>query len=240
MAFVRQEHNIIADILCRMNHAILLDTKCFFGGGTAIVLRYGEYRRSLDVDFICSDPAGYREIRTAVTRDGPHALVSDDIEIAREPRTDGYGIRMFLRHQGQPIKFEIVREGNIAVSGALDATLGVPVLDTVSMCATKLLANADRWSDRSTAYRDAIDLGMLIAHLKSIPAEAMEKAIKAYGALTISRGLVGAVNRLLDPETARLTAEALSMTLDTVEMAVDALRCEAVRLYPDAGIAGRR
>ncbi|MBM3349738.1 MAG: nucleotidyl transferase AbiEii/AbiGii toxin family protein, partial [Betaproteobacteria bacterium] len=29
--------------------------QCFFGGGTAITLRHGEYRESVDIDFLISD-----------------------------------------------------------------------------------------------------------------------------------------------------------------------------------------
>ena len=32
---------------------------CLFGGGTCIALRYGEYRESVDIDFLVSDAAGY-------------------------------------------------------------------------------------------------------------------------------------------------------------------------------------
>ena len=239
MTYIRPEHEVIADVLRRMNHKILQDNKCFFGGGTAIVLRYGEYRQSLDVDFLCYSQEGYRALRTAVTTGGPHALIPNDIEIAREHKTDGYGIRMFLRHRGQPIKFEIVKEGNIDISGAVDANLGVPVLDPVSMFATKLLANADRWADRSTAYRDAIDLGMLVKNHKAIPKESLEKALKAYGEPTIAWGLVGAVNKLSEKENMRYAAEALDMTVDAVETAANALRRQACKLLPKADIVGR-
>jgi hypothetical protein len=110
LSFVRPEHAVIADALRRMNHRLLLDTRCWFGGGTAIVLRHGEYRRSLDVDFLCSDADGYRVLRNAFVADGPSALFARDVRSVRDVRTDQYGIRAFLEHRGQPIKFEIVRE----------------------------------------------------------------------------------------------------------------------------------
>jgi hypothetical protein len=239
MTYIRPEHEVIADVLRRMDHKLLQDNKCFFGGGTAIVLRYGEYRQSLDVDFLCYSQEGYRELRTAITRGGPHALIPNDVEIAREHKTDGYGIRMFLRHQGQPIKFEIVKEGNIDVTGAIDPNLGVPILDATSMFATKLLANADRWADRSTACRDAIDLGMLIHHHNEILPEALGKAIKAYGEPTLGRGLIGAVNKLSDKETMRFVAQTLDMTVEDVEVAANALRLQVCKLLPKADIVGR-
>lgn len=42
-----------------MDATLLESSRCYFGGGTAIVLMYGEYRLSLDVDFLCSDVDGY-------------------------------------------------------------------------------------------------------------------------------------------------------------------------------------
>lgn len=222
-----------------MDHKILLENRCYFGGGTAIVLLYGEYRKSLDVDFLCYSQDGYRALRTAVTTGGPYALIPGDVEIAREHRTDGYCIRMFLRHRSQTIKFEVIKEGHIEGTGGVDPELGIPVLDLTSMFATKLPANADRWKDKATAYRDAIDLGMLIVHNNSIPEVALEKAISAYGAVDIECGLVGVVNKLHKREIVHYVAEMMDMTVDTVETAANALRTVTCKMYPDAKIAGR-
>lgn len=40
---------------------------CLFGGGTAMALRYGEYRESVDIGFMVSHLAGYRALRQALT-----------------------------------------------------------------------------------------------------------------------------------------------------------------------------
>ena len=45
----------------------LRDHGCLFGGGTAIVLRHGEYRESVDVGFLVSDLGGYRRLRERLT-----------------------------------------------------------------------------------------------------------------------------------------------------------------------------
>lgn len=239
MIYIRPKHEVIADVLRRMDRKLLQDSKCFFAGGTAIVLRYGEYRDSLDVDFLCYSQEGYRNLRTAITERGPHALFPKDVEIARDHKADGYGVRMFLLPQGQKIKFEIVKEGNIDVTGTLDPNLGVPVLDAVSMFATKFLANADRWADRETAYRDAIDLGMLVKHHNGILKEGFSKAVRAYGVPTIERGLVGALNKLAEPENMHYAAKALGMTIDDVEVAANALKLQVCKMFPKAEIVGR-
>ena len=48
-----------------------------------------------------------------------------------------------------PIKFEIVLEGRIALeaAGGKDQVCGVSTLTPLDMSTSKLLANADRWSD---------------------------------------------------------------------------------------------
>ena len=53
--FERPHHQRIAQVLCALNAPLLRDNHCLFGGGTAIALRYGEYRESVDIDFLVSD-----------------------------------------------------------------------------------------------------------------------------------------------------------------------------------------
>ena len=49
----------------------------------------------------------------------------------------------------------------------------------VDMYAEKLLANADRGSDRSTSSRDIIDLAMIIMNWRPIPQISWEKVQQA-------------------------------------------------------------
>lgn len=88
----------------------------------------------------------------------------------REVRRDQYGIRSVWGVEGVPIKFEIVSEGRIAIDGKHHPQLGVPTLNTESLFAEKLLANADRWADASVLSRDMIDVGfMLITTARQAP-----------------------------------------------------------------------
>ena len=80
------------------------------------------------------------------------------------------------------MRFEIVREGRIKVTGAYDVELGCPLLSDDDQFAEKLLANSDRGKNRSMMYRDALDVGMLIrGHGGRIPETASAKAFSAYG-----------------------------------------------------------
>jgi len=50
--FERPHHQRIARVLAALNGSLLRHNHCLFGGGTAIALRYGEYRESVDIDFL--------------------------------------------------------------------------------------------------------------------------------------------------------------------------------------------
>src|SRR5690606_28440298 len=115
--FERPHHQRIAHVLAALDGDVLRQHSCFFGGGTCIALRYGEYRESVDIDFLVSDPAGYRDLRQLLTgAAGINALVrpgAQPLLMLREVRADQYGLRTVVQMDGQGIKFEIVREARI-------------------------------------------------------------------------------------------------------------------------------
>jgi hypothetical protein len=85
MAFERPHHQRIALVLAALDGDLLRQHGCLFGGSTCIALRYGEYRESVDIDFLVSDAAGYRALRqlltgvgglNAIVRAGAQPLVS--------------------------------------------------------------------------------------------------------------------------------------------------------------------
>lgn len=179
--FKRPHHQRIAQLLRAMDGELLARAKCYFGGGTAIALKLGEYRESVDIDFLCSDKAGYRLLRNAVAPPTLGQVLRTPVKHLRDVRTQRDKISAFLEIDDVPIKVEFVLEGRINIDGALDPDLGVPVLDRHDMVAEKLLANTDRGMDRSQMSRDLIDLGMMIAAWGPIPTAALKKADDAYG-----------------------------------------------------------
>jgi hypothetical protein len=233
--FDRPQHIIIQSALQSMDSALLERSRCYFGGGTAIVLMHGEYRLSLDVDFLCADVDGYRELRSAITENGAKAIFGPDVETVRKFKADQYGVRGIVSLKDQPIKFEIVREARIPLAGALVADLGVPVLSIESQFAEKLLANADRCLDKSVANRDAIDLGYLVKGHGSIPTLAVEVAEKAYGA-AVSKAIEQSLGRLHTKEGTRHAAETLQMRVSDVVGAARSLREAAMSNWPEANI----
>ncbi|MBF2027842.1 MAG: nucleotidyl transferase AbiEii/AbiGii toxin family protein [Oscillatoriales cyanobacterium C42_A2020_001] len=175
-------HQKILVVLRHLNADFLRDCGVYFGGGTLLALTLDEYRVSQDVDFLCSSTGGYRQLRRAVFDRGYDALFANrhDIELPREIQSNQYGIRFPAMVDGHSIKVEMVSEGRIELDDpeTLDA-IPVACLSRVDCFAEKLLANADRWLDESTASRDLIDLAVLRSH-SPIPEQAITKAEAAY------------------------------------------------------------
>ncbi|MFY9810964.1 nucleotidyl transferase AbiEii/AbiGii toxin family protein [Aquabacterium sp.] len=180
--FKRPHHQRVARILDALNVPLLTEAACYFGGGTAIVLLLNEYRESVDVDLLCASHEGYRTLRNAVNENSLGPLLTQALPLARSVRADRYGIRTFLMVDDVPIKFEIVREDRIPLQAQTHPGIPIPTLSQVDMFAEKLLANTDRWADRSTTSRDIIDLAMMVHHWGPIPPSAWLKVEDAYGA----------------------------------------------------------
>jgi hypothetical protein len=198
--FERAHHRSIARVLAALDGGLLGEANCLFGGGTAMALRFGEYRESVDMDFLVSDVASYRRLRQLLTGEAGFAgLLRTDGEkfrLGREVRADQYGIRTMLLVDEQPIKFEIVLEGRIELerAAATDRVCGIGTLTPLDMATSKLLANSDRWSDDGVFSRDVIDLAMMSPPLPSLR-QALCKAQGAYGD-AVARDLERAIDRL--------------------------------------------
>lgn len=179
--YKRPHHQKVASILNTMNADFLRDAKCYFGGGTATSLLLGEYRESIDIDFLCADQEGYRKLRVSVFDNGLGELFRGGVDTMRDVRADRDGIRTILAVDGLPIKFEIVREARIEITGTDMPNIPVQCLTKNDLFAEKLLANADRFNDKSVMSRDVIDLMVMENHWGKIPKQAWEKAEGAYG-----------------------------------------------------------
>jgi hypothetical protein len=224
--FERDHHNRIQTLLAALNSDFLAENKCFFGGGTAIVLALNEYRESVDIDFLCASQEGYRELRNTIHDSSLGAIFSRPVELARDVRADRYGIRTFLRVDGVPVKFEIVSEGRIEIAGEVNPVTGVPTLTRADMYAEKLLANADRYRDKAVASRDIIDLAMMIGHWGEVPAEAWGKVRQAYGS-SADRAFKGAIEMVSDRAYLNQCLAKMHMAPELVEQIPAVLRGEA-------------
>ena len=177
----------------------MLAHACLFGGGTAMALRHGEYRESVDIDFLTSDLSGYRALRQRLTGPGGINAITrpqTPLEQLREMRADQYGVRTLLGVDGVAIKFELILEGRIALAPPFpdDRICGVATLTLLDMATSKLLANADRWADDSVLSRDLIDQAMMQPP-KRLLQLAVAKAKQAYGD-SIDSSLLKAIEAL--------------------------------------------
>jgi len=205
--FTRPHHQRIAKVLESLDADLLKRHNCLFAGGTAIALGYGEYRESVDMDFLVSDLASYRYLRNLVREQGLQALMkSTDAGQFQtsDIRSDQYGIRTKVFVEGKPIKFEIVLEGRIglAMPEKQNSVLGVATLTKIDMAGSKLLANSDRGLDMGMHCRDVIDLAMLSLSKSEFTA-ATTKAEAAYGEAILKDlakviGILGEANGLLE------------------------------------------
>lgn len=183
-------------MLSKLNAPLLAEHNCWFGGGTAIVLANGEFRESVDIDFLVSDRQSYRQLRQIVRDRGLDALTTRELELGRPPSVDGHGIRASALVAGVAIKIEIIHEGRIDLDTPSpdDEICGVRILTRTDQVASKLLANDDRWADTSTFSRDLIDLAMMRPDAAALKAGA-HKAVDAYGK-TVGESLNKAVSYL--------------------------------------------
>ncbi len=219
--FERPHHRDVALVLQSLDAPALSQRHCYFGGGTAMALRYGEYRESMDIDFVISDLAGYRDLRQMLgnVRDYlPIAREGIEVKLAREIRADQYGIRTQVRSGESTIKFEIVLEARIdlVVPSQRDRVCGIQTLAPIDLAAEKLLANADRWADDSVYSRDLIDLAMMRADRPLLEA-ACVKAERAYGE-SVRRSLSQAVDGL-EARRGRLEECMTALSVDGVTRA---------------------
>lgn len=197
--FERAHHVRIAGVLDALDAELLAASNCYFAGGTAIALRYGEYRESKDIDFLVADDSGYGDLREKVRApEGFNALTRRPVAVLRPVVADQYGVRTLLDVDGEPIRFEIVSEGRIALETPSpgDSICGVATLTALDMATSKLLANSDRWADRAVFSRDVIDLAMMEPG-PDLLSRAIAKAESAYRS-TIIDDLNKAIDDLRD------------------------------------------
>ncbi|MXW52091.1 MAG: nucleotidyl transferase AbiEii/AbiGii toxin family protein [Gammaproteobacteria bacterium] len=213
--WTRPRHTKVMRILRMMNPGFLMDARCFFGGGTRIVMELGEYRRSDDIDFMVSDISGWRSIRSQITAQSLGPLFGQEPKLAREVRADRYGIRTFVIMEGEPIKLEIIHEGRHDLNGQTLPDWPVPVMGWESLMAQKLMATADRGLDKRFHLRDLIDLAFMVASWGNEPfAEGMEMAENAYGK-SVRQGLVDALRMAVgNPAHWRTCLDALDVNVE--------------------------
>lgn len=205
--FKRPRHRLIQSVLTQFNASYLTQNRIYFGGGTRISMELGEYRESVDIDFLCPDKASYRAVRETVTERSLGHLVRHEFEYPRNIRFDRYGVRTFIRWQGELVKLEIISCDDYSLHSAELPGVPVPVIDRAGCFTTKLLANAD--GGLSPPYKDILDLLMMQVTWGEIPEQAWKAAEQQYGS-AVKSAYTTALQSVLK-NWARVEQEALAM-----------------------------
>ena len=178
-----QHYDYILEILQSLNVQLLEECQVYLGGGALSNLELGRYRYSQDIDFICSDLQGYRNLRVQIAKLGLQSLFRNlnKIQLTSSPLMDQYGIRFPVKVAADiQIKLEIITEARINLESPIyPSWCHIPSLDLIDRFALKLLANADRYLDHRSYSRDLIDLS-LYRNSAPIPPEAIAKADIIY------------------------------------------------------------
>jgi Nucleotidyl transferase AbiEii toxin, Type IV TA system len=218
-----EHHQKIEKILLALDAEKLKKAECFLGAGTAISLTLDEYSESVDIDFLCASAQGYSFLRTLVNDDGLDFIFSREKKYKGCVTSNRHGMRAVIDVEDTPVKIEFFIEGRMPISSGGETLCGVPILSRVDLYAEKLLANADRFSDKSVLSRDAIDLAMMISCWGPVPQESIEKTKSVYGA-DIENSLDKARKLLSDGEYLEHCLVSMKMDLDlanTIRSALD-------------------
>lgn len=185
----QQHYQNILVILKNLNLEFLRQCEAYLGGGTLINLETDCFRYSADIDFICSTVAGYKLLRQRIFSEGHRCLFKDDllnkeITLDRMPKIDRYGIRfpILVSTERIPIKLGIITETRVKLGNPLfpDWNKELASLNIRDRYVLKLMANSDRYLDKSVYSRDLIDLTMLRNNYP-LPSGAILTAEAIYG-----------------------------------------------------------
>ncbi len=179
MEYKHKRHETIAKALANFNADFLEKNNVLFGGGTRIAMELGEYRESVDIDFLCPDIQSYREVRKQVTSNALGDITRKPFDLAREVRFDRYGVRTVINVDDTPIKLELVSFADYRLKKDDTTPFPVPSIDRESCYVTKLLAHADR--SAMPDKKDFIDLMMMYSHWGAPSQNAWAEVERHYG-----------------------------------------------------------
>ena len=208
-----RHHAAIKSALSQFNTQYLYDNRILFGGGTRIALELDEFRKSVDIDFICPNKASYRAVRTQVTNSSFGQLVDTPLTLHRDIRADRDAVRSIIDVDGITIKLEFVSFDDYQLNPQPDVLWGVPVIDRDSCFITKILANADRY--RSEPKKDIVDLLMMF-HYWGEPSEAVWDEVDAHYGPIAEENLINALQGVVDvPDYLHKTIKVCEMDADS-------------------------
>lgn len=220
----RAHHRRILSVLEKLDGDLLAETGTCFGGGTAISMLSGEYRRSDDIDFLCVSFDGFNRLRGEADEKSLGAILKADVPILNSRvKIDRYGIRCVFLAGGEPIKFEILAEERFTISPEKVERMPVPVLSLDDMITAKIYAVTDRWFDRSKTSRDALDLGMLSCRKGGLTSEIWSRIPQSMRQLFV-RGIAGTLRMLHNRAYFHEISKKMDMSFSDMARSMRALR----------------
>ena len=119
MMFSREHHKSVITVLNTLAPDYFQARQCYFGGGTLLALEFGEYRESVDIDFLISDTEAIRTLRADLRKDDYSVLfASTNPSIAlnpQQPRVTRDKVLFAAQPHDTRIKVEILFEGRITL-----------------------------------------------------------------------------------------------------------------------------
>lgn len=183
----KELYSAINIIFNNLNYELLTDCQVYLGGGTLVNLQHNLFRYSQDLDFLCNSDGFYRLRERIVNSNNSYIFQQNEVLQISNARINRYAIRFPVRviadnikQREIAIKVEIVVEETLSIDAAIyPQGIKVPCLNAIDLVAAKLLANYDRWLDKSKYSRDLIDLAVIRTEGK-LPESAFTKATAAY------------------------------------------------------------
>ena len=183
-------HNTIMEIIHgHLNMELIEQDQYYFGGGTLCSMMFGEYRESVDIDFLSCDRFGSADLKLNCQRITTLPMWRD-----RPPKADKDGVRMWCEYKGECFKIEFVFESRIAFTPP-ERFHDVLSLSSESLLACKLLANADRGYSTLSARKDIVDILAIYNKRPDVLKSAWSTAYDAY-----STWLRSCTKKALSPE----------------------------------------
>lgn len=165
-----------------LQEKIFLENQIYFGGGSAIALKYDEFRFSKDLDFLSSSKNGFYQLKNRIREDGiSYLLKNEELIKVIDCKTNNYKITILLEMEETPLKIEILHTLDFKIEGDFNKELNIPQLSINDMFAQKISACIDRGLDKNTYGRDLLDLCVLLDKNKTINNDVLDNIENIYG-----------------------------------------------------------
>jgi len=224
----REYHNRLWDILNALDLDRVHEVGLAFAGGTLCSMRYGEYRKSVDIDFFVEDNhfAAFTSFRKDIASKYP--LFSREYDVVVK-QNDTHMVQFLLKPRSEPedvkrVKIEFVCS-DIPLAGK-ELFRGILSLTPEASVACKLIAQVSRGRVPETKHKDLIDLLMLHAN---VPSDAFERGVETASTYTKREKIESVIRTdieqtIYSPEAFIASCRQATVDIDIRDMLLEELR----------------